>query len=77
MADGKAQPMIIVTLGYDYNINGADGNLRGQLFTMMCNRVDDFITDNLMPLISEMYKIDCDTSVFYGHSDGGVLWLFL
>lgn len=73
MADGKAQPMIIVTLGYDYNLNGADGNLRGQLFTMMCNRADDFITDNLMPLISEMYKIDCDTSVFYGHSDGGVL----
>ncbi len=73
MADGRAQPMIMVTLGYDYRYNGANENLRGQLFLMEPTFVDDFITDNLMPLISEMYKIDCDTSTFFGHSDAGVL----
>ena len=71
MKEGRAEPMIIVTLGFDYKYSGSSEYMRGQNFINEADLLDDFITDNLMPLISEMYKIDCDTSVFFGHSNGG------
>lgn len=71
MKEGRARPVIIVTLGFDYKYSGSNEYMRGQFFIMEADLLDDFITDNLMPLISEKYKIDCDTSVFYGHSNGG------
>jgi predicted alpha/beta superfamily hydrolase len=72
MEDGEASDVIIVTLGYNYNINGADGVTRFGYLVPERAKLLDFITDNLMPYLGENYKIDYGASTLYGHSDGGV-----
>ncbi len=72
IADGKAAPVLLVTLGYNYLIDGTNEYYR---FTHLVEQRDlllDFITDNLMPYLCENYRIDCGNSTLYGHSDGGV-----
>ena len=72
MENGEASDVIIVTLGYDYSINGADGNTRFGYLVPYRDKLLDFITDNLMPYLGENYNIDYAESTLYGHSDGGV-----
>ena len=72
MEDGEASDVIIVTLGYNYNINGADGVTRFGYLVPERAKLLNFITDNLMPYLGENYKIDYGASTLYGHSDGGV-----
>ena len=72
MEDGEASEVILVSLGYNYHMNGADGNIRGQYFVQKRALLLDFITNNLMPYLGENYKIDYENSTLYGHSDGGV-----
>jgi predicted alpha/beta superfamily hydrolase len=72
MENGEAASVILVTLGYEYHIDGTNEYYR---FTHMVEQRDlllDFITDNLMPYLCEQYHIDCESSTLYGHSDGGV-----
>ena len=72
MENGEASDVIIVTLGYNYSINGADGDTRFGYLVPERAKLLDFITDNLMPYLGENYNIDYDRSTLYGHSDGGV-----
>ena len=72
MEEGEASDVILVSLGYNYHMNGADGNIRGQYFVQNRSLLLDFITNNLVPYLGENYKIDYENSTLYGHSDGGV-----
>ncbi|MDE6789595.1 MAG: alpha/beta hydrolase [Ruminococcus sp.] len=73
MENGEIQDIILVTIGYSYKINGTDEQVRSRYFYQKTEKTCDFIVDNLMPYLSEMYNIDCEHSGFYGHSAGGVL----
>lgn len=71
MEKGKADPAIIVTLGYEHEDGTSDGVRFRDLIqnrALLC----DFITDNLMPYLCEQFNIDCEASTLYGHSNGGV-----
>ena len=72
MEDKEADDVILVSLGYNYHMNGADGNTRSTDLVLERKKLLDFITDNLMPYLGENYKIDYADSTLYGHSDGGV-----
>ena len=72
MEDGEASDVLLVSLGYNYHMNGADGNIRGQYLVQKRSLMLDFITNDLMPYLGENYKIDYENSTLYGHSDGGV-----
>lgn len=72
MEDGEAAPVILVSLGYNYSINGADLSFRNDILVTQRYKLLDFVTDNLMPYLGENYNIDFANSTLYGHSDGGV-----
>ena len=46
MEEGEASDVILVSLGYNYHMNGADGNIRGQYFVQNRALLLDFITNN-------------------------------
>lgn len=72
MENGEASPVILVSMWYSYNTPYDGGNTR--YFDLVINRdkLLNFVTDNLMPYLTENYNIDCANSTLYGHSDGGV-----
>lgn len=72
MEDGEAADVILVSLGYNYKIDGTNGYYRFLSLVQERNELLDFITDNLMPYLGENYHIDYASSSLYGHSDGGV-----
>lgn len=71
MEEGKAGDVILISIGYDYSINGADDTNRIKFFCDRCEDFLNFITDDLMPYMGEEYNIDFGDSTFYGHSLGG------
>ena len=71
MEDGKAGDVILISIGYDYSIDGADDTYRIKYFCDRCEDFLNFITDDLMPYMGEQYNIDFGNSTFYGHSLGG------
>ena len=71
MEEGKAQDVILVTLGLNYYMDSQDMGFRDQYLLFDCASLTDFITDNLMPYLGEQFKIDFANSSLYGHSDGG------
>ncbi len=73
MENGEIQDVILVTIGYNYKFDGTSEQVRSKYFYKETEKTCDFIVDNLMPYLSEMYNIDCEHSGFYGHSAGGVL----
>jgi predicted alpha/beta superfamily hydrolase len=72
MENGEAQDTMLISIGYDYSVNGADDSVRYGFFIEQQEEFLNFITDNLMPYIAENYKIDFSNSTFYGSSLGGV-----
>lgn len=72
MEEGKAEDVILVTLGYGYHMNGTDESNRTAHLVIQRAALLDFITDNLMPYLGENYNIDYSSSTLYGHSDGGI-----
>ena len=68
----QASPVILVSLGYAYYIDGTDETNRYNDLVINRDKLLDFITDNLMPYLCENYNIDPADSTLYGHSDGGV-----
>lgn len=73
MKNGEAAPAILVTLGFSYHTDGAADYIRMRYLVDEKDKTVDFITDNLMPYLGELYHIDYANSTLYGHSDGGVL----
>ena len=71
ISDGEIEPMIFVTLGYDYDRNGGGDEERLDKFIIRQKEFLDFITDDLMRTVALNYKIDESRSVFFGHSCGG------
>lgn len=72
MEEGEAADVILVSLGYNYHMDGTDETNRYLHLVQERSLLLDFITDNLMPYLGENYKIDYTNSTLYGHSDGGV-----
>ncbi len=72
MENGEAAPVILVSLGYNYSIDGTDNDNRIAYFIQKGDMLLDFITDNLMPYLGENYSIDYANSTLYGHSNDGV-----
>jgi len=71
MENGKADDVLLVSIGYDYSINGMNDENRVKYFSKKNKEFLDFITDNLMPYLGEQYNIDFGKSTLYGHSLGG------
>lgn len=72
MESGEAEDVILVSLGYDYKIDGTNEMHRYMYFYEERDKLLDFITDNLMPYLGENYNIDYSASTLFGHSKGGV-----
>lgn len=72
MAAGRADPQIIVTIGFEYDVDGWDNAVRSSIFCDHRKEFLDFITDNLMPYLGEKYSFDYGRSTLFGHSQGGV-----
>lgn len=72
MESGEAAPVILVSLYYSYDVTDPDQGMRYYDLVIERDKLLDFITDNLMPYLTENYNIDCANSTLYGHSDGGV-----
>ncbi len=72
MEEGEAADVILVSLGYNYKIDGTNPYYRFTHLLQERNKLLDFITDNLMPYLGENYSIDYANSSLYGHSNGGV-----
>ncbi len=72
IGSGEAEPVIIVTLGLDYDRDGGSVEERSRLFIVHPEQTLDFITNDLMKLISANYKTDPSRSVWSGHSWGGI-----
>lgn len=71
MENGKASDVLLVSIGYDYSMNGMDDTNRKKYFCEKDKEFLDFITDNLMPYLGEQYNVDFSNSTLYGHSLGG------
>ena len=72
ISKGQAAPVIFVTLRIDYEINGYDDGVRYDEFVLQQEKLLDFITNDLMQLVSLNYRTDSSQSVFFGHSLGGL-----
>ncbi len=71
MENGNAGDAILVSIGYDYSMDGMDDTNRKKYFCEKDKEFLDFITDNLMPYLGEQYNVDFGNSTLYGHSLGG------
>ncbi|MCM1315445.1 MAG: alpha/beta hydrolase-fold protein [Prevotella sp.] len=71
MENGKAGDALLVSIGYDYSMDGMYEENRIEYFSNKNKEFLDFITDNLMPYLGEQYNIDFGKSTLYGHSLGG------
>lgn len=71
MEEGRADDVLLVSIGYDYSLNGMDDTNRIKFFCDRCEDFLTFITDDLMPYLGEEYSINYEDSTFFGHSLGG------
>ncbi|MBR3057147.1 MAG: alpha/beta hydrolase [Clostridiales bacterium] len=70
--EGRAVPHIVISIGQDYSICNSDNVERSAVFCEGKEKFLDFITDNLMPYLSEIYHFDYENTTLFGHSLGGV-----
>lgn len=68
----ETEDVILVSVGYDYAVDGTDNAVRAKYFCEESDLFLDFLTDDLMPYLGECYRIDFSHSTLYGHSLGGV-----
>ena len=72
MAEGKAKPQYLITIGFEYDTDGWDNEVRANVFCDHKKEFLDFITDNMMPYLNETYIFNNEGSTLFGHSQGGV-----
>lgn len=72
MKSNEVKDAILVSIGYDFQLDGTDNAVRARFFCEKKELFLNFITDNLMPYLNETYNIDFSQSALYGHSLGGV-----
>lgn len=68
----KAKPQYLITIGFEYDIDGWDNEVRANILCDNKKGFLDFITDNMMPYLNETYLFDTEASTLFGHSQGGV-----
>ena len=71
MENKESGDALLVSIGYDYSVDGMDDQNRIKYFCDKSKEFLDFITDNLMPYLGEQYNVDFSNSTIYGHSLGG------
>lgn len=71
METDEVRDVLLVSIGYDFAIDGT-GDVRSKYLAEQKDLLLDFLTDNLMPYLSEEYQIDFSQTGLYGHSLGGV-----
>ena len=72
MSQGNADKQFLVTIGFEYDTDSWDNEVRGNILCDHKKEFLDFITDNMMPYLDTMYDFDHDSSTLFGHSQGGV-----
>ena len=72
MDAGRAEKGLVISIGQDYSISNSDNMERAAVFCEGKDKFLDFITDNLMPYLSEIYHFDFANTTLFGHSLGGV-----
>ncbi len=72
MQSGKADPQILITIGFEYDVDGWDNGIRSNILCDHKKEFLDFIIDNLMPYLGETYNFYYGKSTLFGHSQGGV-----
>ncbi len=72
MVNHEIEDIILVSIGYDYEIDAEDVQVRMREFVTDNTKFLEFITNNLSPYLSEIYSIDFSKSTLSGHSLGGL-----
>ena len=72
ISSGKADAQILITIGFEYDVDGWDNEVRSNVLCDHKKEFLDFITDNMMPYLGEEYDFDYGRSTLFGHSQGGV-----
>ena len=72
MKEGKADPALLITIGFDYDTDSRDNAVRANILCDHKKEFLDFITDNMMPYLNERFNITPGGSTLFGHSQGGV-----
>lgn len=76
MVNGEIEDIIMVSIGYNYGIDGEKMETRFVEFVSGCEDFLNFITDNLAPYLGEQYNIDFHRSALMGHSLGGLFMYY-
>lgn len=72
MAHNRADARILITVSQDYSVDNWDNEVRADLFIKHRKEFLDFLTDNMMPYLCDIYPINCDYCCLFGHSQAGV-----
>ncbi|MDE5803201.1 MAG: hypothetical protein K2I22_09835 [Lachnospiraceae bacterium] len=72
MENGKANPYVMITVGFEYDMDSWSNDNRAEIFCRNKKEFLDFLTDNMMPYLADEYSLDFEESVLFGHSQGGV-----
>jgi enterochelin esterase-like enzyme len=76
MVNGEIEDIIMVSIGYDYGIDAEKVETRMVEFVWQSDRFLNFITENLVPYLGELYNIDYKRSALMGHSLGGLFMYY-
>jgi len=72
MVNGEIEDIIMVSIGYNYGIDAEKEKTRLVELAQKSDLFLNFITDNLVPYLGELYRIDYKRSALMGHSLGGL-----
>jgi len=76
MVNGEIEDIILVSIGYNYGIDAENLKIRSVELMQKSDLFLDFITDNLVPYLGELYNIDYNRSALMGHSLGGLFMYY-
>jgi predicted alpha/beta superfamily hydrolase len=72
MVNGEIEDIIMVSIGYNYGIDAEKVETRLVELVQKSDLFLNFITNNLVPYLGELYNIDYKRSALMGHSLGGL-----
>lgn len=72
MENGEIEDIMLVTIGYNYQIDGTLIAVRSKYFYEETAMTTEFIVNDHAPYLGELYNVDFERSGSYGHSAGGV-----
>jgi len=76
MVNGEIEDIILVSIGYNYGIDAENLKIRSVELMLKSDLFLNFITDNLVPYLGELYHIDYKRSALMGHSMGGLFMYY-